>query len=137
MKESVSPSLQTNTAKCCCGQASITLKGDCYRHGVCHCDNCKKRTGSAFGISVYFKGNQVIQQRGVMSLYNVHAQNPKHDHSRFFCPHCGTTLYWVLSNFPDVIGVAGGCFVKPDLSGPTFSANAHKQNDWLALPDHW
>jgi len=45
-------------ARCCCGELEINVSGEPTKHGICHCDNCKKRTGSAFGISVYFsKGN--------------------------------------------------------------------------------
>lgn len=42
------------TATCCCWQASIGVEGEPKIHLVCHCNNCKKRTGSAFGISAYF-----------------------------------------------------------------------------------
>ena len=37
-------------AVCCCGQATIEVEGEPAIHAVCHCDNCKRRTGSAFGI---------------------------------------------------------------------------------------
>lgn len=39
------------TATCCCGQTSIEVSGEPVFHCVCHCDNCKRRTGSAFGVS--------------------------------------------------------------------------------------
>lgn len=103
-------SSKINTASCCCGQASISLKKTFYRQVVCHCENCKKRTSNESGISLYFKAKQVIQQRGVMGIENIHTLNLKHDHSSFYCSQCGITLYWVLSNYPDVIGVASGCF---------------------------
>jgi len=39
----------TRTATCCCGSASITVKDDPILNGICHCNDCKRRTGSAFG----------------------------------------------------------------------------------------
>jgi hypothetical protein len=39
------------TATCACGQATISVNALATMHGVCHCPNCKRRTGSAFGIS--------------------------------------------------------------------------------------
>ena len=48
------------TATCACGQASITVNARPTMHGVCHCTNCKRRTGSAFGISAYFDKSAVV-----------------------------------------------------------------------------
>lgn len=127
-----------HVACCCCGQASMTLKGNGYRFGECCCDNYKKPTGCAIGLSVYFKDEQVLQQRGVMNIYNIHTENPKSDHSRFSCSICNTTLYWVLSNSPDVIGVVGSCFTLPILFMPIndkveFRITNEKQYDYPCM----
>lgn len=126
-----------NTAKCCCGEFSITLYGEPESHEVCHCDNCKKRTGSAFGILVYFDFKQVIRQAGSMSIYNQHSDIWQNNQSRFFCQICGTTLYWVLSNQPEIIGVAGGCFVNTLLPEPNFSRVTKNKYRWLNMSDQW
>ena len=85
-------------------------------HGVCHCDNCKRRTGSAFGISAYFDRSAVVSMSGSTTIYAFHHATQNHDQQHHFCSRCGTTLYGSISTIPDKIGVAGGCFAKVKLS---------------------
>jgi hypothetical protein len=33
----------------------------------------------------------------------------------YFCPECGSTMYWEISVAPDVLGVAVGNFTDPTL----------------------
>ena len=40
---------------CSCGAVRYQTTGKPERVGVCHCRYCQTRTGSAFGVSVYFK----------------------------------------------------------------------------------
>lgn len=125
------------TATCACGQASITLASDPVMHGLCHCTNCKRRTGSAFGISAYFDRGAVVGTTGQTRVYAFHHAAGKHDQERHFCPNCGTTLFWHVSSMPDKVGVAGGCFADGGLPEPTYSATDHKREAWLGLPPGW
>ncbi len=125
------------TAQCACGQASITVFGDPAMHGVCHCTNCKRRTGSAFGISAYFRADQVSARTGATTVYAFHHEAQDHDQARHFCSRCGTTLWWTLSSLPDLVGVAGGCFADADLPEPTYSVTHRRKAPWLALPAAW
>jgi len=126
------------TAQCCCGQASIELEGDPTIHAVCHCKDCKKRTGSAFGISAYFSNSQVRRKIGGVQIYEINNEETRQ--KRYFCSFCGTTLYWEMSHFPripgvtEMTGVASGCFVDEPLPNPVFSANNEDRCVWLELP---
>ena len=46
-------------ARCCCREIGVEVEGLPWLHAVCHCDNCKRRTGSAFGVSAYFEDDQI------------------------------------------------------------------------------
>lgn len=127
----------TRTARCACGQAQITLDGEPAQHNVCHCANCRCRTGSAFGISAYFPKEAVVERSGEMACYAFHHAAWNHDQERYFCQRCGTTLYWYLSSRPDLIGVAGGCFTEPPLEAPRHSASHSQKLDWVGLPADW
>ena len=125
------------TANCACGQASITVNAGPTMHGVCHCTNCKRRTGSAFGISAYFDRTAVVEQRGETKVYAFHHTMQNHDQERHFCPQCGTTLFWFVSTAPESIGIAGGCFAQDALPEPTYSVTDHKREPWITLPARW
>lgn len=70
--------------------SGITVEGEPVISAVCHCENCKKRTGSAFGISVYFKNNQIISKFGNTESYKI---NNEIKQERIFCKSCGSTIY--------------------------------------------
>jgi hypothetical protein len=105
--------------------------------GVCHCLNCKRRTGSAFGISAYFERTAVISQQGETQVYAFHHEGQNHDQERHFCKHCGTTLFWFVSSLPQKIRIAGGCLAEQGLPEPTYSVTDRKREPWVTLPGHW
>ncbi len=123
------------TAECCCGQAKLTIKNEPLVHAVCNCDDCKKRTGSAFGISAYFSDTQIIGKLGVMNEYQI--QNEGFEQLRSFCSNCGTTLFWRISAFKNVIGISGGCFIETPLSKPSIVAEKKSKVKWCNLQGDW
>ncbi len=125
------------TAHCACGQASITVNALPTMHGVCHCTNCKRRTGSAFGISAYFDREAVVEVVGKTSIYAFHHDAQNHDQERHFCANCGTTLFWFVSALPQKIGIAGGCFADEELPEPSLSVTDRKRERWVTLPASW
>lgn len=125
------------TARCACGATSISVKGEPEIYGVCHCTNCKQRTGSAFGISAYFRKNDVLKSRGVTSVYSFHHAAQNHDQDRHFCRSCGTTLFWYVSALPEFIGIAGGCFAEGELGEPRMSVTHSRKLSWVEIPNSW
>ncbi len=122
----------TRTATCCCESIWITLEGDPQFNGLCHCDDCKRRTGSAFGWSAYFADEQVKETGGQASSYEVAP-----DQTRYFCKACGSTLYWKTGLFESMTGVAGGCFTATPLPEPNASYRHQQACNWIKLPQHW
>ncbi len=125
------------TATCACGQAAITVNALPTMHGVCHCTNCKRRTGSAFGISAYFDKTAVVDSRGETKTYAFHHAAQNHDQERHFCVSCGTTLFWFVSAMPESIRIAGGCFADETMPEPTYSVTHGKRLPWVSLPQRW
>ena len=126
-----------NRANCCCGSCMIVVKGEADMVGVCHCGNCKRRTGSAFGISSYFHRDKIQTISGEFNCYCFHHKAQSHDQERYFCKRCGTTLYWKISTLAQMIGIAGGCFENESLLQPGYSISHLKKMSWLSLPENW
>jgi hypothetical protein len=123
------------TAKCCCGDCTITVEGEPAFNAICHCSSCKKRTGSAFGWSAYFPDDNVIEKTGALSAYSKEGEN---GYDRYFCSRCGTTLYWKsFAFFADHTGIAGGCFAENPLPAPGLSAFEVNRCTWVGLPEDW
>ena len=53
-----------------------------------------------------------------------------------FCPTCGSTVYWTLSGFPDLVAVAVGNFADPNLPAPRVSVYESRRHPWVVVPDH-
>lgn len=113
------------------------MAGDPLLHAVCHCNNCKRRTGSAFGLSAYFADTNVVRVTGPTAIYEVDNKEFGNRQQRHFCPGCGTTLFWKISTLPNLTGIAGGCFVEQPLPEPTHTVSNHGKCAWLELPSHW
>lgn len=116
-------------AVCCCGESSIEVTGEPTLNGVCHCDNCKRRTGSAFGWQAYFRDTQIVAIEGEFSLHRI-----RNEQERSFCTRCGTTLFWKSAFMPEQTGIAAGAFVDPPLPDPGLEATTRGRVEWIALP---
>ena len=125
---------ETLTATCCCRKTAIEVAGPPAINGICHCANCKARTGSAFGWSCYFPAENVVGTHGTFRTYAISGDNPQ---ERSFCEACGTTLFWTVSYFKGMVGVAGGCFEPGAVGEPDITINNEGRCAWLGLPDHW
>ena len=51
--------MATREAACHCGQLRLEVEGDPFVVSLCHCLDCQRRTGSAFGIQAGFLRDQI------------------------------------------------------------------------------
>jgi len=77
---------------CSCGAVRFTLEGALWV-AACHCSACKKRTGSAFGISIVVDDRMVVAATGATRTFIRTGESGKAVHYEF-CPECGTTVRW-------------------------------------------
>ncbi len=52
----------------------------------------------------------------------------------FFCPTCGTSLYFFSSRDPSRVGVAVGAFADPIFPAPQRSVFDESKHKWITLP---
>jgi hypothetical protein len=129
----------TREAKCCCGACAIQVQGEPTINGLCHCRDCQRRTGSAFGWSAYFPNHAVTATIGAFRTYSPPGKAPGSGETwqeRIFCGKCGTTLSWRSSDFEGLTGIAGGCFTTP-LPEPTITVGNETRCAWVTLPESW
>jgi hypothetical protein len=124
----------TRKASCCCGACSIEVNGEPAMNAICHCANCKKRTGSAFGWSTYFDDAQVGMKVGKVQCYEIDGERPQ---QRWVCANCGSTLFWKVASWPGRTGIAGGCFIEHPLPEPSVTVSNSGRCPWLGLPQDW
>jgi hypothetical protein len=122
------------TARCSCGQLSLEVEGEPVLNALCHCSDCRRRTGSAFGWQAYFLEGQVGEHKGEFTSRSVPVSEPQ---IRHFCPRCGSTLWWTSGTAPGMVGVPGGAFEPGVLAEPIASYRDNNCCEWLKLPEGW
>jgi hypothetical protein len=104
---------QIHEGGCLCGAVRYRAKNEPERKSICHCRNCQRRTGSAFGIGAYFREADV-ELRGELRTYELRSDESGRWLKMQFCPNCGGTVTWTVEAFPGLRALAGGSFDDPD-----------------------
>jgi hypothetical protein len=49
----------------------------------------------------------------------------------YFCPNCGSTVYWSPDRKPDIVAVAVGAFADPAFPAPSQAFYAEYRHSWV------
>ena len=122
----------SRTAACRCGQLRAVAAGEPVRDSVCHCLNCKKRSGSAFAAQARWPAGQVaIEGQSKSFVMVADSGNPATFH---FCPECGTDVFYSIDGkFDGQIAIPLGALEDPYALTPRFSVWEKRRNDWVAI----
>jgi hypothetical protein len=115
-------------ARCACGQLGAICSGEATRISICHCLACQRRTGAPFSTNSRFPRERVRTEGEAVAFRRV--ADSGHAVTHHFCPRCGTTVYWDLDGFPDLIAVASGAFADPSYPPPTISVWERTMHPW-------
>ena len=128
--------MTSRTASCRCGQLRVTVSGEPIRVSVCHCLNCKKRSGSAFAVQARWPKNDV-RIEGASKTFVIVADSGNRA-TFHFCPECGSDVYYEIDGkfddkFNDLLAVPLGVFDDPYFATPDFSVWESRKHDWLEI----
>ena len=128
------PMEQVCSGGCSCGAVRYEATGEPLRVSVCHCKECQRRTGSAFGISCYFPEKSVKILQGTLKSYQRLSDEGRWFKTQF-CDVCGSTVLWHLEVLPEAIGIAGGTLDVTDWLNPRLHVWASSAQKWIRFPD--
>lgn len=118
-------------ARCCCGALVVTLPGPSDLVIACHCTDCQRRTGAPFSVGAVYLA-EAVTVSGTPKQFTRPAASGRKVHF-YFCPNCGSTVYWRADVFPELIGVAIGAFADPKHSAPVRSIFEQSKHDWVHI----
>jgi hypothetical protein len=87
-------------------------------------------------VSSYFANEQVGEISGHSRTYYPATESGMPS-KRYFCPHCGDTVYWEAAFFPDQTGIPAGAFADPQFPEPMASVWCQSKHPWVEFPSHW
>lgn len=124
--------MTTQTASCRCGQLRATVTGEPVRVSVCHCLDCKKRSGSAFAVQARWPSEQVTTE-GQWKTW-THFADSGNRIIHHLCPECGSSLHYVIEGkFDGLVAIPLGAFDDPYFAAPKFSVWEERKNDWVEI----
>jgi hypothetical protein len=127
--------MATREATCHCGQLRLQVDGDPFVVSICHCLDCQRRTGSAFGVQAGFRADQVQVAGRFADFTRTSDEEDRKEHVFHFCPDCGSQVFYTEPTESDLIVVSVGAFADPSFPPPTESSYDHRRHHWVALPD--
>ncbi|WP_029040858.1 GFA family protein [Cucumibacter marinus] len=101
---------------CHCGAVSYTVNGEPVRMAQCHCNACRRTTGTGHLVQAFFKRDD-ITITGETKTYESTADSGS-KRTRHFCPNCGSRLFSENEKTPHLMGIAMGSFDQSDWFHP-------------------
>ena len=80
------------SGSCLCGAVRFEVNGEFERFYLCHCEYCRKDTGSAHAANLFSSSAtlQWVSGQDKVARFDL----PATRHSRSFCSICGSALPW-------------------------------------------
>jgi hypothetical protein len=125
--------INERTATCSCGGLRVECIDEPERITACNCSQCQRRTGSVFGVAAYYLQTK-INLKGDYKRYKRSSDAGRYVEN-YFCPACGTTVAWNLEVFPDLTGVAVGCFADKNFGKPARAVWTSQKHEWVQFPE--
>jgi hypothetical protein len=119
-------------ASCSCGQLQAHVAAEPTRISVCHCLACQRRTGNVFAAQARFPSASVTITGNSSEYVRVGDEGTR---ARFhFCPHCGSTVYYMPEAIEGATVIPVGAFADPQFPSPTISVYEGRMHSWVSMP---
>ena len=120
-------------ARCSCGALALSLPGPPALVAACHCTDCQRRTGAPFGVGAFYPADTVTISGRPKEFVRDGGSGAKV--RNYFCPDCGSTVYWRADRLPTMIGVAVGAIADPKFRAPAMSVFEQSKHFWVEITD--
>ncbi len=122
------------TGSCQCGAVAYKITVDPDMVVVCHCKDCQKQSGSAFGLVMVVDEAGFELTRGSVKTFHGKAASGR-DKMGAFCPDCGCRIYHKNESRPGKLGLRAGTL--DDTSGlqPVAHIWTKDKQPWVVIPE--
>ena len=119
------------TGGCQCGAIRYRLEGDILRLNICHCLDCQKQSGSAFGMSLIVKEDVFQLTSGTLKTFETTVSSGR-TKTCAFCPECGVRIYNTTSA---LMSIKPGTLDDTSWLTPDAHYWTKRKQEWTQLPD--
>jgi hypothetical protein len=118
---------------CLCGSVRYSADTEPVFVGVCHCTDCQRFTGSAFGTVVALAA-PALKLTGTLKTFTKSGDTGKSIHRRF-CPECGSGIIDEAEAFPGVVMVNVGTLDDRSWVKPQSEVFCDSAQPWVRLDE--
>jgi hypothetical protein len=120
------------TGGCFCGHVTYEATVDPARVYICHCTDCQRHSGAAYGVVVAVVDQQFRLLAGKLKTHNKTADSGT-VRVLTFCPECGTRIHATSAGDPDgFMGLRLGTVDQRDRLPPVAQAVCRSAQGWVA-----
>jgi hypothetical protein len=121
------------TGGCQCGSVRYVLAAEPIRVAACHCTECQRQSGSAFGMSMPVKKVNLTVTGPTKQFARTADSGGKV--TGVFCAECGVRIYHVLNSAPDVLSLKPGTLDDTSWFRPSSFIWMKSAQSWVPVPD--
>lgn len=115
--------------RCLCGRITYEYGGSIGPANYCHCEDCRRCTGSAFNIGVRLDLAEFHITTGTPKGFTKRGESGN-ELTRHFCPECGSPIYTSAPKHPEHVYVKAGTLDDPNIVKPT-------HQNWVVSAVSW
>jgi len=122
------------SGRCLCGATRYRLAGEPLMVYACHCTDCQKRSGGAFGISLWVERSAIEVIQGEAVLHVGATEDGRVRHTRM-CAACTTRLWSEPLQRPAHAIVRAGTLDDTSWLRPVAHLWTRSAQPWFAFPE--
>ena len=119
---------------CHCGGLRYRISAEPVAIAVCHCADCQRQSGSAFGMSMVVPNEGFEWCRGEPASFFMKSESGA-DKECLFCGNCGVRILNRISSRPATVNVKPGTLDETSWLEPTLHVWTRRQQEWFDVPD--
>ena len=117
---------------CQCGAVRYRYEGEPISLAVCHCTECQRQSGSAFGMSLTVHKQDFRLLQGELKTFDRKADSGR-TVTCAFCPECGTRIYHEPQYRQGAINIKPGTFDDTSFLQPVLEVWTVRKHGWLEI----
>ncbi len=120
---------------CQCGRVRYEITGRPSMLYACHCTECQRQSGSAFGLSMRLRADDWQITSGTLKHFVRDSHKPGAPVACYFCPDCGTRIYHQRASRENSVTLKPGTLDDTSWLRPTAAIWLRSAQGWAPLPD--
>lgn len=119
---------------CACGKIRYQLTEEPLTLYACHCTECQRQTGTAFGLSMIILRSALQLLQGQPRDYEATVPGGSPPRRGKFCDACATRLWSEPARFPEVLVLRPGTLDDTSWLDPVAHIWMRSAQPWVVLP---